>query len=95
MNALIIAVVIPLAYLIAYFTYGRFLGEKIFRVAADRVCPSHSLRDDVDFVPTNKHVLFGHHFTSIAGLGGRGGHLGLDAGGPVGAVRRHFHRSRA
>lgn len=69
MNTLIVAVVVLTAYLVAYFTYGKFLGEKIFRVAADNICPSHGLKDDVDFVPTNKHILFGHHFTSIAGLG--------------------------
>ena len=56
-------------YFIAYHTYGRFLGKKIFKLAADNVCPSHELADDIDFVPTNKHILFGHHFTSIAGLG--------------------------
>jgi len=56
-------------YVIAYFTYGKFLGKKIFKLAADNVCPSHELEDNIDFVPTNKHILFGHHFTSIAGLG--------------------------
>jgi len=56
-------------FIVAYHTYGRFLGSKIFRVAADNVCPSHALKDDIDFVPANKHILFGHHFTSIAGLG--------------------------
>ena len=56
-------------YIVAYYTYGKFLGKKIFKLAADNVCPSHELQDDIDFVPTNKHILFGHHFTSIAGLG--------------------------
>lgn len=69
MNTLLLAVITFAGFLIAYHTYGRFLGRKIFMLAADRVCPSHQLRDDIDFVPTNKHVLFGHHFTSIAGLG--------------------------
>ncbi len=57
------------AYIVAYFTYGKFLGGKIFKLAADNVCPSHEFEDAIDFVPTNKHILFGHHFTSIAGLG--------------------------
>lgn len=69
MNTLLLAGIILGSYVIAYHTYGKFLGRKIFRLAADNVCPSHSLRDDIDFVPTDKHILFGHHFTSIAGLG--------------------------
>ncbi|MCF8111489.1 MAG: carbon starvation protein A [Desulfobacteraceae bacterium] len=69
MNSLFLVILMLAGFLIAYHTYGRFLGKKIFRLAADRVCPSHELQDDLDFVPTNKHILFGHHFTSIAGLG--------------------------
>jgi len=56
-------------YVIAYHTYGKFLARKIFQLDHDYVCPSHRLRDDHDYVPTHKHILFGHHFTSIAGLG--------------------------
>lgn len=69
MNSLIIAGIMFAGYIIAYNTYGKFLANKIFKIDADAVCPSEELRDNVDFVPTNKHVLFGHHFTSIAGLG--------------------------
>ncbi|MBW1789915.1 MAG: carbon starvation protein A [Deltaproteobacteria bacterium] len=69
MSSLLLAVIMLGGYFVAYHTYGRFLGQKIFRIAADAVCPSHEFQDDVDFVPTNKHILFGHHFTSIAGLG--------------------------
>ncbi len=69
MNSLLLAAIMLGGYLLAYHTYGKFLGRKIFKLAAENVCPSHQLKDDVDFVPTNKHVLFGHHFTSIAGLG--------------------------
>jgi carbon starvation protein len=69
LNTLLLAAIMLGGYVIAYFTYGRFLGKKIFKLAADNVCPSHELADNIDFVPTNKHILFGHHFTSIAGLG--------------------------
>jgi carbon starvation protein len=69
MNSLWLAIIILGGYFVAYHTYGKFLGRKIFKLAADNVCPAHELRDDIDFVPTNKHILFGHHFTSIAGLG--------------------------
>lgn len=69
MNSLILAVLVIIGYLIAYHTYGKFLAKKIFRLSAEAVCPSEALRDDHDFIPTKKEVLFGHHFTSIAGLG--------------------------
>ncbi|MBW1764502.1 MAG: carbon starvation protein A, partial [Deltaproteobacteria bacterium] len=42
---------------------------KIFKLNPDSVCPSEELRDDKDFIPTPKPILFGHHFTSIAGTG--------------------------
>ena len=69
MATLLIAVGAGLAFLLAYHTYGKWLGEKIFRLTADTVCPSVRLRDDRDYVPTPKPIVFGHHFTSIAGTG--------------------------
>ncbi|MDG2093861.1 MAG: carbon starvation CstA family protein, partial [Phycisphaerales bacterium] len=69
MYTLLIAILAGLGFVLAYHTYGRWLGRRIFRLAADRVCPSESLRDDVDYVPTRKSIVFGHHFTSIAGTG--------------------------
>jgi carbon starvation protein len=59
---------IGLAVLAAgYFAYSRFIARHIYRLDPDFVTPSHEFEDGVDFVPTNKHVLFGHHFTSVAG----------------------------
>ncbi|MCD6507993.1 carbon starvation protein A [Candidatus Poribacteria bacterium] len=52
-----------------YKFYGGFLSRKIFKLDDSKVTPAHELRDDVDYVPTNKWVVWGHHFTSIAGLG--------------------------
>ena len=69
MNSLIIAAAALVLYIIAYNTYGRFLGRRIFRVDPDAECPSKTHYDGIDFVATNKTVLFGHHFTSIAGTG--------------------------
>ncbi len=70
MDNTLLMVVIPLiGYLIAYHTYGRFLGSKIFELNDQAVCPSAEMEDGVDYVPTKKGVLFGHHFTTIAGLG--------------------------
>ncbi|GAB4177221.1 MAG: carbon starvation protein A [Terrimicrobiaceae bacterium] len=56
-------------YLVAYHTYGRWLARKVFRLDASANVPSQDLRDDHDYVPTARSVVFGHHFTSIAGTG--------------------------
>ncbi len=69
MGTLLIALLAGFGFIIAYHTYGRWLGHKIFTLSADAVCPSHRLNDGVDYVPTPKSVVFGHHFTSIAGTG--------------------------
>jgi carbon starvation protein len=64
------AVVTALALLLfvgGYRYYARYVGEKIFKDRDELVTPAHELEDGRDFVPTNKHILFGHHFTSIAG----------------------------
>ena len=69
MTTLLIALLSGVGFLVAYNTYGRWLGSKIFRLSAEAVCPSERLKDGVDYVPTGKSVVFGHHFTSIAGTG--------------------------
>jgi carbon starvation protein len=56
-------------FIVAYHTYGRWLARRIFQLDPDAEVPSRQLRDDVDYVPTHKAVIFGHHFTSIAGTG--------------------------
>ncbi len=53
----------------AYLTYGKFVARKIFRLDDTRKCPSEEFRDNMDYIPTHKRILFGHHFTSIAGTG--------------------------
>ncbi len=69
MTTLLIAVGAFVGYLIAYHTYGRWLARKIFRLDPEAVVPSVECRDDIDYCPTNKQVIFGHHYTSIAGTG--------------------------
>ena len=69
MSSLLLIILSIVLYVIAYNTYGRFLGQKIFKINLKNICPSKSLKDNVDYVPTSKMVLFGHHFTSIAGTG--------------------------
>ncbi|MBN1816312.1 MAG: carbon starvation protein A [Sedimentisphaerales bacterium] len=69
MEALLLMVGCGAAYILAYHTYGRFLARRIFRLRADARVPSQEYRDGIDYVPTRKGIIFGHHFTSIAGTG--------------------------
>ncbi|AVL70091.1 carbon starvation protein A [Oligella urethralis] len=67
MNSFIILVIGLLLMALGYFVYGRFIAQKILALDPDFNTPSHEFNDGVDFVPTNKYVLWGHHFTSVAG----------------------------
>jgi len=69
MNTLLLAAGSAVLYLIAYLTYGRWLGKKLFKLSSSKTTPAHTLEDGNDYVPTSKGVVFGHHFTSIAGTG--------------------------
>tara|TARA_B100000900_G_scaffold92720_1_gene76009 strand:+ start:1177 stop:2826 length:1650 start_codon:yes stop_codon:yes gene_type:complete len=50
-----------------WFVYSKFIATKIYQLDPDFVTPANEFNDGVDFVPTNKYVLWGHHFTSVAG----------------------------
>ena len=69
MNALVIAVVTVIAYIIAYRFYARYLGDRVLSLDPRRSTPAREFEDGIDFVPTKRIILFGHHFASIAGLG--------------------------
>ena len=69
MSTLLIALGALVLYLVAYHTYGRWLSRRIFKLDPEATVPSIELNDDVDYVPTKKSIVFGHHFTSIAGTG--------------------------
>ncbi len=69
MDTLLLIVVCGGGFLVAYHTYGRFLARKIFNLNPDADVPSKRLNDGVDYVPSKKGIIFGHHFTSIAGTG--------------------------
>jgi len=56
------------AYALGYLAYSRFLARRLFALRADAVTPAHALEDGVDYVPTHRVVLFGHHYASITGL---------------------------
>ncbi len=69
MTTFLIALLSGLGFVLAYHTYGRWLGQKVFRLSAEAICPAYAINDGVDYVPTPRAVVFGHHFTSIAGTG--------------------------
>ena len=50
-----------------WFVYSKFIATKIYQLDPDFVTPAHEFNDGVDFHPTNKFILWGHHFTSVAG----------------------------
>ncbi len=52
---------------IGYRFYSKFIAEKIYRLDPDFETPAHAMRDDIDYVPTKRIVLWGHHFTAVAG----------------------------
>ena len=56
-------------YLIAYRFYSLYIAKNVMGLEADRLTPAHKYNDGLDYVPTNKNVLFGHHFAAIAGAG--------------------------
>lgn len=67
MNAAWLAVATLGVFALAYRFYARFLSTRIFALAHSDAVPARQFEDGVDFVPTRKAVLWGHHFTSIAG----------------------------
>ena len=68
-NALWILVAASAIYLVAYRYYSLFIADKVMGLDPLRATPAVVNNDGLDFVPTNKHVLFGHHFAAIAGAG--------------------------
>ena len=55
-------------YALGYCVYAKYLARRVFRLDARRKTPAHAMMDGVDYVPTNRFVLFGHHYASITGL---------------------------
>ncbi|MBB6132420.1 carbon starvation protein [Massilia aurea] len=68
-NAIWIVAAAGCVYLIAYRFYSKFIANKVLGLDATRQTPAHKFNDGLDYVPTNKNVLFGHHFAAIAGAG--------------------------
>ena len=68
-NALWIVVASVCIYLIAYRFYGLYIAKNVLAVDPTRMTPAVRHNDGLDYVPTDKKVLFGHHFAAIAGAG--------------------------
>ncbi|MEC9447973.1 MAG: carbon starvation protein A [Candidatus Neomarinimicrobiota bacterium] len=68
MNSVVLVFIGFAVFFMGYKFYSRYLGKNIYCINDDQiVLPSSSLEDGIDYIPTKKHILFGHHFTSIAG----------------------------
>ncbi len=68
-NALWIVVAAVAIYLVTYRYYSLFIATKVMQLDPSRATPAVLNNDGLDYVPTNKHILFGHHFAAIAGAG--------------------------
>ncbi|MCU0641031.1 MAG: carbon starvation protein A [Candidatus Margulisbacteria bacterium] len=69
MNALVLLIIALCVFALAYRYYAAFLAAKVLVLDTKKETPAHRLKDGHDYHPTNKWVLFGHHFAAIAGAG--------------------------
>ena len=67
MNAAWLAVIVFAFFALGYRFYSGFLARRVFQLSPDEAVPAKEYEDGVDFFPTRKDVLWGHHYTSIAG----------------------------
>lgn len=67
MNSAIVLLLGVLAMLAGFFFYSKFFAKYILGLDSSIPTPAHTMKDGIDYVPTNKYVLWGHHFTSVAG----------------------------
>ncbi len=68
-GAIWIVIATVCVYTIAYRFYSQFIASRVLRLDPTRMTPAYKFNDGLDYVPTNKYVLFGHHFAAIAGAG--------------------------
>ena len=67
MNSIYLVLFGLTSFYLGYRFYSKYIAKNIFDLDENIITPAHEFNDGVDFVPTTKHILFGHHFTSIAG----------------------------
>ena len=68
MSAVLLAMIGLSMLFLGYLFYSRFIAEKIYQLDPNFQTPAHSMRDDIDYVPTPRIILWGHHFTAVAGV---------------------------
>ena len=68
-GAIWIVIAAVCVYIIAFRFYSLFIANRVLKLDATRMTPAYKHNDGLDHVPTNKYVLFGHHFAAIAGAG--------------------------
>lgn len=67
MSPVVLMVIGLTMFALGYFFYSRYLSRRVYQLDASFKTPAHELNDGIDYVPTNKFILWGHHFTSVAG----------------------------
>ncbi|GAA3725814.1 carbon starvation protein [Spinactinospora alkalitolerans] len=67
MPAVVVMVVVLAIFALGYRFYSPYLAKRVFALDPAYVTPAHAYKDGIDFVPTNKHIVFSHHFISVAG----------------------------
>jgi len=67
MNSIVLLVIGLTGMMTGWFFYSKFIAKRIYQLDDNFLTPAHEFRDGVDYVPTNRYVLWGHHFTSVAG----------------------------
>jgi carbon starvation protein len=65
MSSLFIVLFGLVGFTFGWFVYSKFIAEKIYRLDSNYVTPAHKFEDGIDYVPTNKFVLWGSHFTAV------------------------------
>jgi len=69
MDVVLLMLVCFCSFFLAYKFYGTFISKRIFELNDSKETPAHKFEDGIDYVPTKKEIIFGHHFASIAGTG--------------------------
>jgi carbon starvation protein len=67
MPAIVVLVVVFAVFFLGWRYYSVYLADRVYALNDANPTPAHTMEDGIDYIPTNKHVLFGHHFTSVAG----------------------------
>ena len=67
MNSIYLTIFGLTSFFLGYKYYSEYIAKNIYKTDEELTTPAHKYKDNIDYIPTNKHILFGHHFTSIAG----------------------------